>query len=574
MSVIRCDAIVVGGGAAGIASARELEAGGLQHVLVLEARFRLGGRAHSSDELGCGVPLDHGAQWIHGYSSTHPMVEVAESQGTAHSRMAGGRGQDALSDGREVSSSLHRAAGQAFRHLRSQVTKGLAKCNMDDCSWIEAIQLSGGMTPLSPEAKAVLNTQIYMSCENYEGAQLDHWSARNWDMATCLGGGNGDVEGGYGDLLAKSGQNLQVRFGRCVKLIQYPDAAHGYPSNGLVTVHCATLGSESDSGETYCAPCCIVTLPLGVLQGGGVRFQPQLPTCKLNAINKLGVAMMDKVELLWTKRWWPTEVSFLSIASLQSTPTFHPWPWFYEPSSMRKHPLGYAVLVCYVTGQFAAHIEAMEDAEVVAECVAALSAAFPSQAVTAPVEAHITRWGLDKFSCGSWTYFAVGSSPADAKALGEPMGAKGCVTFAGEHTCDGSIDGLDMGTVHGAWLSGAHAAQHLLGRFRNEGAEAESLALGHKKWRSQYRHCTDDVIPEIDGYSRGTLVQVTSCGSEIAEELQVDPDEAELVPIAQQYCGKRGSITHRSCWGWLRVEFDDGSPARWWTPYCLWVLAA
>ena len=40
--------------------------------------------------------------------------------------------------------------------------------------------------------------------------------------------------------------------------------------------------------------------------------------------------------------------------------------------------------------------------------------------------------------------------------------------FAGEHTCDGSVAGLDIGTVHGAYLSGRLAAEELLENSHTE----------------------------------------------------------------------------------------------------------
>merc|ERR1740121_3346268 len=84
----RCDAVVLGAGAAGIAAARELRRAGLERVVVLEARGRVGGRVHASDELGCGVALDHGGQWIHGHSRENPMSQLAAALGVDTSRQA------------------------------------------------------------------------------------------------------------------------------------------------------------------------------------------------------------------------------------------------------------------------------------------------------------------------------------------------------------------------------------------------------------------------------------------------------------------------------------------------------
>ncbi|MGV9557465.1 flavin monoamine oxidase family protein [Streptomyces sp. NPDC003522] len=56
------DAIVIGGGFAGVSAARELKAKG-KRTLIIEARGRVGGRAWSST-FG-GLPIEFGATWIH-----------------------------------------------------------------------------------------------------------------------------------------------------------------------------------------------------------------------------------------------------------------------------------------------------------------------------------------------------------------------------------------------------------------------------------------------------------------------------------------------------------------------------
>jgi len=59
------DAIVIGGGAAGLAATRDLSAAGCD-VLLLEARNRLGGRVHTLHEAGVAVPVELGAEFVHG----------------------------------------------------------------------------------------------------------------------------------------------------------------------------------------------------------------------------------------------------------------------------------------------------------------------------------------------------------------------------------------------------------------------------------------------------------------------------------------------------------------------------
>jgi len=59
------DVLVIGAGAAGLAAAAELARAGLS-VLVVEARDRIGGRCYTRRLPGVPVPVELGAEFIHG----------------------------------------------------------------------------------------------------------------------------------------------------------------------------------------------------------------------------------------------------------------------------------------------------------------------------------------------------------------------------------------------------------------------------------------------------------------------------------------------------------------------------
>jgi phytoene dehydrogenase-like protein len=65
------DIIVIGAGWSGVVAARDIAAAG-HSVLVLEARDRIGGRAHTFTGHGLHVPIDLGCSWIHG--ELHPDI--------------------------------------------------------------------------------------------------------------------------------------------------------------------------------------------------------------------------------------------------------------------------------------------------------------------------------------------------------------------------------------------------------------------------------------------------------------------------------------------------------------------
>ena len=59
------DVVVVGAGAAGLSAARALADAG-RRVMLLEARDRIGGRVHTLRPPGLTVPIELGAEFVHG----------------------------------------------------------------------------------------------------------------------------------------------------------------------------------------------------------------------------------------------------------------------------------------------------------------------------------------------------------------------------------------------------------------------------------------------------------------------------------------------------------------------------
>src|ERR1044071_5768605 len=59
------DVVVIGAGLAGLSAARRL-AGEGQNVLIVEARDRPGGRVHTLFNPGWPVPIESGAEFVHG----------------------------------------------------------------------------------------------------------------------------------------------------------------------------------------------------------------------------------------------------------------------------------------------------------------------------------------------------------------------------------------------------------------------------------------------------------------------------------------------------------------------------
>ncbi len=81
------DVAVIGAGSAGIGAARRLREAGTVSMVVLEARERVGGRAHTI--AAAGFALDRGAEWLHS-ADRNPLSPIAQHRGfSVHRRPLG-----------------------------------------------------------------------------------------------------------------------------------------------------------------------------------------------------------------------------------------------------------------------------------------------------------------------------------------------------------------------------------------------------------------------------------------------------------------------------------------------------
>jgi monoamine oxidase len=89
-SSARCEVVVIGAGAAGLAAAHALVEAGID-VVVLEARERIGGRVFTKRDPAVPVPIEPGAEFIHG--SAPEVRQIAGAAGLACVDISGRRWQ-------------------------------------------------------------------------------------------------------------------------------------------------------------------------------------------------------------------------------------------------------------------------------------------------------------------------------------------------------------------------------------------------------------------------------------------------------------------------------------------------
>jgi monoamine oxidase len=84
---------------------------------------------------------------------------------------------------------------------------------------------------------------------------------------------------------------------------------------------------------------------------------------------------------------------------------------------------------------------------------------FPGTVIPNPINYKFTRWSQDPLAYGSYSYFAVHSSPHTIEQLAKATSDER-VQWAGEHAnIDDGTENWSFGCVHSAFQSGQRAAK-------------------------------------------------------------------------------------------------------------------
>jgi monoamine oxidase len=419
------DVIVVGAGIAGLAAAQALQQGG-RRVLVLEARDRIGGRVWTSARWP-DLPVDLGASWIHGVKG-NPLTALADDLGARRWRTDYDR---ALAYG-PAGGLIRIDAAYAEAAELVDGARLAADAAEEDLSLRAAIEGSAGWSDAGAGTRRMVRHVVNDMAEQEYGGDWGQLSAWYFDEGEGFGGPDVLFPGGYGQIAEGVARGLDIRLGQVVRAIG-PDA-----SGVRLTL---------EGGASLSAPQVVLTLPLGVLQAGSVRFEAPLSASRQAAIRDLGMGLLNKCWLRFDRIHWPREADWIQWLG----PEAGVWA---EWLSLARHTDA-PVLLGFNAGAQAAAIEALDDRTTVASAMGALRAMFGA-GLPDPLAAQVTRWSADPFARGSYSFHAVGTRSKTRRAL---AGAdwKGRLVFAGE-AC--SQD--HPATVHGAYLSGRAAARQML----------------------------------------------------------------------------------------------------------------
>jgi monoamine oxidase len=416
--------VVVGAGIAGLAAARALADAGAD-VRVLEARPTIGGRIRTS-RAWPDMPMDLGASWIHGVDG-NPLTALADAAGAPRviTRYDSGIALDAAGRELALDAALARAARQVTA-ARAAVEDGAR-----DVSLAAAVEGSSAWRAADARERRLMRHYVNSTIEQEYGGDWTETSAWHFDEDAAFGGDDALFPQGYDRLVHYLAQGLDVRTGHAVRALA--------PVRGGVR---ATLAD----GGTLDADHAVVSVPLGVLRAGGIRFDASLAAPRAAALERLRMGLLNKCWLRFERVAWPADVDWIEWLG----PVDGGWAQWLSLAKSARLP----VLLAFHGGAQARELEALDDRATRDAAHAALKAMFGNR-FPAPIADQITRWTRDPHTLGAYSFNAVGVTADTRRALGG-SDWDGALVFAGEAT-----SAEYFGTVHGALLSGRAAARAL-----------------------------------------------------------------------------------------------------------------
>ena len=406
-AVAEVDVAIVGAGAAGLAAAKELRKAGSSFV-VLEARARIGGRAYTDDTLG--IPFDAGAQYIH-WAERNPWKKIADELKVPLEEDSSGGIPVVFANGVRMPDDERARRRSAFSRISQALEGGVSA----DRSFAEAVK---GASPEIVGAAGGI-TQFAL------GEDPERVSIADYDQLWA--GDDYLVPGGYGALVTRWGADVPVRLSTPVSAIRW---------NGR------GVALETAAGSLT-AGAAIVTVPIGVLKAGGIRFAPELPAPLQDALDGLGMGAYTKLALKIDRaRVEPLEATDYIELVDGSAVSFEFWPF------------GRDLCLVMLGGDHARKLCEAGEGAAIDFATARLAGMVGGHIRQAIGGGRLAAWWTDPYARGSYSVARPGRVAA-RQALRQPVGGK--VFLAGEASAGGGAM-----TVGGATLEGQRVARAVL----------------------------------------------------------------------------------------------------------------
>ena len=404
------DVAIIGAGAAGLGAADALKNSGLS-IIVLEARDRIGGRAHTIVPAP-GIIFDLGCGWLHS-ADENSFVGVAQQLGieidTTHPPWSEESFGDVFPprERAEFITALNAFYNRAERAAQRGRDAAASSCLDPDNPW-------------NPMINAV---STYVN-----GAELDRISVKDTEAYHDTGI-NWRVRRGYGALISAYGRPCPIALSTQVWRID-----HSGPR----------IRIETSKGALSAAKV-IVTVPTNLIANQTICFHPELPA-KVDAAAGLPLGVDDKVMLALDDPddTLPNEGNLRGATMRTKMGSYH------------LRPFGQPCIEGFFGGSFARELEDAGVGAFAAQAIDEIVALLGSDYRRKLKPLAESRWARDPFAQGAYSHALPGHA-GDRAVLAAPVDDR--LFFAGEATSPHFFS-----TAHGARDSGERAAKEAMNR--------------------------------------------------------------------------------------------------------------
>ena len=411
--------LVIGAGMAGAAAARASADAG-QDVIVLEARDRVGGRVHTRRDIVNGVPVELGAEYLHGEKV--PTWALVNELGLA--TLHWNKQDDSLvrlESGERLTMRQARAQHPDFDLTRSWDLPEVEPHPADEDLYHYLSRLGFTAEQLQYTRRSYANAMgesihSISTHEAYSGWHDETAGTQDWR-----------VMAGYDTLVKHLLDGIDVRLNTVVRHVDWEGDS---------------VRVETD-GDSFQAERVIITLPTGVLLES-VSFSPPLPDEKRAAINDLRMGPGYKIVYVFDEPILPE-----GITALYSR---HNPPMWWSPTFGHADAPQFAI-TAFATGDWARELEKLGETGIQQQGLQTLRAELDN--VPDPTAVHIVDWTADPFAGGVYSVASPGAA-SRRSVLGEPLAGK--LYWAGEATAKSTWSA----TVHGAYATGQRAAAQVI----------------------------------------------------------------------------------------------------------------